>query len=276
MEMHRLAAFTALALALSTSSGLGCVDDRRGASAPPSCVGEGDECKKPIGGGKVGGDGGAGGEGVGGSAEITGAVIELTETTLQTGQAFVGTATVSAYDTATFVEQATAPVAPDGTFTLSDVPEGPAWGLVVPGPDSSAFVTSTFSTQVAPLSGAVFPVVQLDVLDAIAAGLSPPVSVDLGRAHVFLDVVRNGVPLAGVTVVEGPSLGGVVAYDQGAGFYDTGATATAALGRIAILNLPSDATPALRSLTLEDLEGLQESIEVPLASGTVTFGGFAL
>ncbi len=267
MQHRRL--LHALAFSWSLAGAAACGPDREHYDPPPPCT-DGARCAGPAAGGVGSGSGGGGGQGGGVSAtNVEGTVVVLSTTDFQqttpllagatvTAPASTGTA-VGSYDPAT------------ASFVLEGAKTGDAWVLVEPDLGSGALATYSFaSVQVgAPLT---LPVASEEVMIAIAGSLPVPESLEAGKAQLVLQIARDGLPLAGASVVSSVA-GATVVYDEGPGTYSTQPVATGSGGTVVLFNFSAGVSSNDVTVSLTDEALNQRDYQVKVLSDTVTVAG---
>jgi hypothetical protein len=269
-SLRSLALGSALAFAAALALGA-CQKDTTNLGAPSTCAAD-EPCHGTVKGGGSGA-GGGGGEGGGGEAvDASGTVSVLVSAAFDQTSTFSGQATVVAPGASG--SDVTADFAPGTGFTIHGVASGATWFLVKDPTAGGSGIFSTFSLQHAPSTSLVLPVMDRTVLAGIASALPTATTLDPGRAHLVVFVDRGGQPLAGATLAGG-AFGGTLAYDEGAGFYSSSATATGAAGIVLILNAsaPGQGTATIH---VADPDGNPYALDVPIAPDTVTLVGMAI
>lgn len=265
-------------VAVLFSASVGC-DSGSSTNPRPSCPPNTPNCVGPTGGGvnsSGGGSSGAGGEG-GSSAtnDVTGNVGVLIDASFSAISAYSGAATIHTTSNSNMALEE-----PYGdmktTFTLLDVKTGPTWFFVE---DKTVGATGIFSTHsvigVPPPGNVTLPVVDRNVVSSIAATLPTPIVIDGTRGFVVIKVVRNGQPLAGVSLTTALP-GATIAYDTGVGLYSNEVQQTSTGGVILAFNVDGPGTSQLMDLTLTDLNQQSYLVQIRLQAATATFVGFEL
>ncbi len=230
------------------------------------------------GGSNSSGGGGSGGEGSGGSSatnDVQGNVGVLNDVAFSTIAPYIGDATIITTSTfGTIIEAPYGDMAP--TFTLPSVMSGSTWFFVQDQTVGATGIFSTHSVVNIPVAGQVtLPVVDRNVVFAIAGSLPAPIIVDDTKGVLVLKIVRNGQPLSGVALTT-PLPGAELAYDTGIGLYSNQTKQTGPAGVILALNVDGPNAPELRDLTLIDAFGAAFFIQVRIQAGAATFAGYQL
>lgn len=161
-------------------------------------------------------------------------------------------------------------------FTLADVMTGPTWFFVEDQSLGATGIYSTYSVVNVPASGSVtLPVVDRNLINSIAGMLPSPIVIDSTRGVLILKVIRNGQPLAGVSLTTIPA-GATLAYDTGVGLYSNQVQGTGPAGVIVAFNVLGPSDPELQKLQLQDINQQTFFVDVQLQEGAATFAGFAL
>ena len=119
------------------------------------------------------------------------------------------------------------------------------------------------------------PVVDRNLVTSLAGMLPSPIVVDPAQGVLILKVIRNGSPLAGVTLTTPPA-GATVAYDIGVGLYSNQVQETGQAGVILAFNTSGPANAELLMLTLRDVNQQSYFVWVKVQQGAATFAGFSL
>jgi hypothetical protein len=162
------------------------------------------------------------------------------------------------------------------SFTLASVKAGPTWFFVQDQTVGATGIFSTHSVVNVPASGPVtLPVVDRNIIAAIAGSLPTPVVIDGSRGVLVIKVVRNGQPLSGVTLSTPPS-GAVMAYDTGVGLYSNQVQQTGPAGVIVAFNVDGPSSAQLMDLTLTDTNQQTNFVQIRIQGATATFAGYEL
>ncbi len=239
----------------------------------------GTDCIGPTGGGtNTSGGGSSGNGGAGGSSatnDVTGKVAVLDESSFSQASPFIGTTTIHTTSAAGMpIETQYGDMMP--SFSLADVMNGSTWFFVEDKTLGATGIYSTFSILNIPTGSPVtLPVVDRNLVTSIAGMLPSPITVDPSQGVLVLKVIRNGLPLAGVTLTTPPS-GATLAYDIGVGLYSNQVQETGQAGVILVFNVNGPSNPELQMFTLKDVNQQAYVIPVKVQAGAATFAGFSL
>jgi hypothetical protein len=261
-----------LLLSLTLGLAAGCKEERTPLGPPPPCK-AGEICGTVAvaggtGSGGAGGDGGQGGDAT--TGDLRGTIEVLNSSTFDTTDPYTGAATLLALLGDETVTEPYDGVLP---FLFEGLPTGDVWLLATP--EQSATLLPVFTVHRVPSRNVVAPILDVDVLNDIAALLPGQPLPQTGSAQIILKVERSGLPLAGVSVI-GDTGDAVVAYDAGGGAFSADTLATDTAGIIVLLNTFGPGDIELTTLTLQDEALIQYDIDVPITADAVTFGTFEL
>jgi hypothetical protein len=267
---------------------LGCQKDETGDLGRPSpCSGDNCGTGPGLATGTTGGAGGAGGAtgstttaGSGGSgggsiADASGSVVVLTTTLFNQSALYDGEASISAVDAMGDTVEVEYGGAAGTSFEMTGLPSGVVWFFVQDQSGGGTNVLSTHSAFLLPSSSIQVPVIDRGVLETIGFQQPGFVQLEPNGAHLVIEVVRNGAPLAGVAISS--VLNGLIAYDVGNGDYAADAFGTGNDGTIVVLNLPASGLPGYLEFDLVDADNnAYQDLRIDVSSGAATFAGFDL
>jgi hypothetical protein len=277
---HRFTTVSILALCVATTAG--CDTSGSNTDPRPHCPPDaGTICGGPTGGGSNtsgGSSSGSGSGGQGGSAatnDVTGNVGVLSDLGFSQVSPYIGAATI-----VTTAKSGAPLEAPYGEMTTSfsflSVKTGPTWFFVKDDTAGATGIFSTHSVVSVPVNGPVtLPVVDSNVLTSIAGSLPTPVVIDGSRGVLVIKVVRNGQPLAGVSLTTPPA-GAELVYDTGVGLYSNQVLQTGPAGVIMALNVDGPSTAQLMDLTLTDINQQSYFVQIRIQAAAATFAGYEL
>jgi len=267
-------------LALWIAATAGCETGDSNTNPRPLCPPDaGTDCIGPSGGGNnTSGGGSSGNGGQGGSSatnDVTGNVGVLNDVGFSQVSPYIGASTIVTTSNAGM--QIDTPYGEMKTsFTLLDVKTGSTWFYVQDQTVGATGIFSTHSVVSVPANGPVtLPVVDRSVINTIAGMLPTPVVIDGTRGVMVLKIVRNGQPLAGVSLST-PLPGATTVYDNGVGLYSNQVQQTGPAGVILALNVDGPATAQLIDLTLTDVNQQSYFVQIRYQAGAATFAGFEL
>ena len=270
---------TTSAFALWSATGTGCDVSNSSTNPRPHCPADsGTNCGFTTSGGSTGSSSSSGNGGTGGSAatnDVTGNVGVLNDTGFSQVAPYIGAATiVTTSTTGATIES------PYGetttTFELPSVMKGATWFFVQDQTVGATGIFSTHSVVNVPVSGPItLPVVDRNVITAIAGSLPAPIAIDDSRGVIVMKVVRNGQALSGVSLTT-PLSGATIAYDMGVGLYSNQATSTGQAGVIVALNVDGPSTAETIDLTLTDVNQQAYFVQIKIQAGSATFAGYDL
>ncbi|MFO0758262.1 MAG: hypothetical protein U0359_17340 [Byssovorax sp.] len=256
--------------------GLGCQSPGKSYKASDCALGKGGDCGIPgvvvgagTGTGGTGGEGGGQGGAPAQAVDVNGTVAVVDTTTFDHLGVYTKKVTVVAPTLGGTVEGST-----DGSsagFSLKGVATGNQWFFARDDSGGGAGVLSTYSAHRVPSSSPlVVPVMDLQVLQTIAATQPSAITIDGLAAQVVLLLRRQGSPASGLTLTSS-AFGGTVAYDQSAGVYSSaGAKKTGGSGVIVMLNVGAPVAGKDLDILLTDEANETYAFSIPVAAGAAT------
>lgn len=267
-------------LALWIGATAGCDTGDSNTDPRPRCPPDSQlPCVGPTGGGtNTSGGGSSSGGGQGGSSatnDVLGDVGVLNDQGFTQVTPYIGASTI--FTTSSTGKTIEAPYGESTmSFTLLDVKTGPTWFFVQDTTLGATGIFSTHSVVNVPANGPItLPVVDRNIIASIANSLPNPVLVDETRSILVLKIVRNGQPLAGVSLTTPPG-GSTLAYDTGVGLYSNQTLETGPAGVILVLNADGASSAQLLDLTLTDVNQQTYFIQVRIQAGAATFAAYQL
>lgn len=223
--------------------------------------------------GSSSGDGGAGGSAA--SNDVSGNVGVLNDVGFSQVAPYIGAATIfTTSNTGSAIDAPYGDMMP--SFSLPSVMSGATWFFVQDQTLGATGIFSTHSVVSVPVSGAItLPVVDRQVIAAIAGSLPAPIAIDDTRGVIVMKIVRNGQPLSGVSLTT-PLSGATIVYDTGVGLYSNQVQETGPAGVILALNVDGPSAAEIVDLTLTDIAQQAFFVQVRLQAGAATFAGYDL
>jgi hypothetical protein len=265
--------------------GVGCQSSDKTLKATDCALGKGGDCGVNPGAGSgvnpgaggAGGTSGAGGAG-GGEEKVVdakGSVALIDSNTFDHLSDYAKKVTIIAPAPGGSVEGTYAGAGQ--TFALNGASAGVHWLFARDDSGGNAGIFSTYTAhKVSASTPLVVPVLDQQVLQAIALQQPNFVSFQGLSAQVILELTRQGGPAPGLTLISS-AFGGIVAYDQSAGVYSSnGAKKTGGSGVILMINVGIVGGDGELDILLADEVNETYSFSVPVAAGAATVARFDL